>query len=65
MKYKWILKSLKGNEKIAKGEVTAETQDAALKILNKSGIKPHEGEVLELVTPMDLSDEGSEPLINR
>lgn len=65
MKYKWVLKSISTNRTIREGDIKAKDQDEAMRRLNKSGIKPHEGEVLELVTPMDLSDEGSEPLILR
>ena len=51
--FKWQLKSISTKKVIQKGEVKADRQDAALKILNDEwNIHPHTDEILEIISPV-------------
>ena len=60
MIFDWQLKSLQSSTVIMNGEVEADTQEDAQRILKKErNINPHTGEVLEIITPLDLTENGS------
>lgn len=55
----WKLKSTESNKTIDNGEIEANTQDEAIKLLNEEKkVHPHIGEILEIIPPYDTSING-------
>ncbi|KKM59292.1 hypothetical protein LCGC14_1548340 [marine sediment metagenome] len=55
MLYKWTIKRTEDNFIIHSSSIEAENQSAAMELLNKQGISPHTGELLEIIEPMELT----------
>ena len=62
--YKWKLKKLDVPENVfQEGEIEAENQNEAVDKLRDQNIRPHAGELLEIISPMDNTTIGKGPII--